>query len=122
MCPRAECPRHLDAVPRLDNAPPPAAPPERAATPLIDVETVRVHFPVPVSREEMGLFGTTQASPAEVLGLHRAEPVSPHLEVETYTWDVLPPAQRTESVVSSIARELDWVTAGLLRASEPLQA
>jgi peptide/nickel transport system ATP-binding protein len=37
----------LDAVPRLDNAPPPAPLPERTDTPLIDVETLRVHFPVP---------------------------------------------------------------------------
>jgi len=39
----------LAAVPRLDSAPPAAPLPEQAATaaPLIDAETVRVHFPVP---------------------------------------------------------------------------
>jgi hypothetical protein len=35
--------------------------------------------------------------------------VSGELEVETYTWDVLPPEQRTGSVDASIARELSWV-------------
>jgi oligopeptide/dipeptide ABC transporter ATP-binding protein len=37
----------LAAVPRLDDAPASAPPLDRTATPLIDVETVRVHFPVP---------------------------------------------------------------------------
>jgi oligopeptide/dipeptide ABC transporter ATP-binding protein len=37
----------LKAVPRLDSAPPPSALPAQSQTPLIDVEEVRVHFPVP---------------------------------------------------------------------------
>src|SRR5688572_21879815 len=46
-------PRHeytrmlLKAVPRLDSAPAPAPLPAQTEPPLIDVETVRVHFPVP---------------------------------------------------------------------------
>jgi oligopeptide/dipeptide ABC transporter ATP-binding protein len=39
----------LNAVPRLDSAPPPPSLPERGAAPLLDVETVRVHFPVPAA-------------------------------------------------------------------------
>ena len=31
-----------------------------------------------------------------------------HLEIETYTWDVLPPALKID-VVQSIAREYEWV-------------
>jgi ABC-type amino acid transport substrate-binding protein len=31
-----------------------------------------------------------------------------HLEVETYTWDVLPPALRSENVDDAIAREMTW--------------
>ena len=31
-----------------------------------------------------------------------------HLEVETYTWDVLPENMRTD-IVTSIVRELQWV-------------
>jgi peptide/nickel transport system ATP-binding protein len=46
----------LSAVPRLDSAPPPAPKPPRSDTPLLDVETVRVHFPVPGA----GLFGKRQ--------------------------------------------------------------
>ncbi len=49
-------------------------------------------------------------SSARCCRLHRAEPISTHLEVETYTWNVLPPhaAHRT-TWISAIARELAWV-------------
>jgi hypothetical protein len=69
----------------------------------------RVHFHVPVFLEQMTHFGTTQAFLAEILALHRAEPISPHLEVETYTWDVLPESYRSVDLSSAIARELNWV-------------
>ena len=35
------------------------------------------------------------------------------LEVETYTWDVLPPEYRTTDVCTAIARELAWVRSTL---------
>jgi hypothetical protein len=40
-----------------------------------------------------------------------------HLEVETYTWHVLPPEQRPPGelgLVESIAAELDWTRGQLL--------
>ena len=73
----------------------------------------RVHFHVPLYRAELGAFGNTQAFLARVLERQRQNPVSAQLEVETYTWDVLPPEQRTGGVVASIARELGWVQARL---------
>jgi sugar phosphate isomerase/epimerase len=76
---------------------------------------LRVHFHVPVFLEQMAHFGTTQAFLAEILALHRADPISPHLEVETYTWDVLPESVRTADLSSAIARELNWVKAQLLQ-------
>jgi len=75
---------------------------------------LRVHFHVPVFLEQMEHFGTTQAFLAQILAQHRADPVSRHLEVETYTWDVLPKAYRTAELGAAIARELDWVKAQLL--------
>lgn len=75
----------------------------------------RVHFHVPIVLEQMQHFGTTQAFLAEVLALHREQPLSPHLEVETYTWDVLPPEYRTADLSTAIARELNWVKARLLQ-------
>lgn len=69
----------------------------------------RVHFHVPLYRERLGAFINTQAFLARVLARQRAAPVTSELEVETYTWDVLPPDQRTGDVDASIARELSWV-------------
>jgi hypothetical protein len=31
------------------------------------------------------------------------------LEIETYTWEVLPPTSRTDDVVDQIAAEYHWV-------------
>lgn len=69
----------------------------------------RVHYHVPLFLEDMGAFASTQAFVREVLELHRREPVSAHLEVETYTWGVLPEAYRAASLPEAIARELQWV-------------
>jgi sugar phosphate isomerase/epimerase len=69
----------------------------------------RVHFHVPIFLETMQGFGTTQSYLREVLRLMAPtlEPVC--LEIETYTWDVLPPEYRTTDACSAIARELQWV-------------
>lgn len=75
----------------------------------------RVHFHVPVFLADLEAFSTTQNFLKEVIALHRKRPISPHLEVETYTWDVLPPEYRTVEVGEAIARELNWVL-GELRA------
>ena len=69
----------------------------------------RVHFHVPVFLEKMEHFGTTQSFLSEILRLHRAAPISAHLEVETYTWDVLPATYRNVELAAAIARELNWV-------------
>jgi len=73
----------------------------------------RVHFHVPIFQETLGPFRNTQPYLRELLALQREEPVSEHLEVETYTWDVLPPEYRSEDVVDAIVRELQWVTSVL---------
>jgi sugar phosphate isomerase/epimerase len=69
----------------------------------------RVHFHVPIFLAELKDFSTTQAFLREILDLHRKQPISQHLEVETYTWDVLPERYRQLDVASAIARELTWV-------------
>ena len=74
-----------------------------------DGEEWRVHFHVPVFLESLPDFDTTQAFLSEVLALHKADPISPHLEVETYTWDVLPQELRAGKVEDAVARELRWV-------------
>jgi hypothetical protein len=69
----------------------------------------RIHFHVPLFREELGPFASTQDYLRGVLRLLRREAYSPHLEVETYTWDVLPEAYRKEDIAVAVARELHWV-------------
>lgn len=69
----------------------------------------RMHLHVPLFREQLGLFGTTQAFLRRLLALIAGKPISPHLEVETYTWSVLPAKFRNDDIVSSVARELEWV-------------
>jgi hypothetical protein len=64
---------------------------------------------VPVFRRDLPPFASTQAFLEDILTLHRAAPVSPHLEVETYTWSVLPAAYRGDDMTAAIARELAWV-------------
>ena len=69
----------------------------------------RVHFHVPVFLEEMREFETTQTHLVELLALIKKHAACPYLEVETYTWDVLPPEYRTLSLDEAIVRELEWV-------------
>lgn len=69
----------------------------------------RVHFHVPIFLDDLGEFSSTQFFVQQALERHRRKPLSEHLEVETYTWDVLPAAYRTASVDDAIVRELDWV-------------
>ncbi len=71
----------------------------------------RVHFHVPVFESALGAFASTQADVIELLS--EAEELAPHLEVETYTFDVLPPEYRGASVTEAVARELSW-TLGVL--------
>jgi sugar phosphate isomerase/epimerase len=69
----------------------------------------RVHFHVPIFLDDLGRFATTQDFIRDILMRHRKSPITRHLEVETYTWDVLPPEYRNVDVDSAIVRELQWV-------------
>ncbi len=69
----------------------------------------RVHFHVPVFLEQLEEFSSTQPFVREILALHRQEARTQHLEVETYTWSVLPPRARDVPIEEAIARELLWV-------------
>lgn len=69
----------------------------------------RVHYHIPLFLDDLGPFSSTQSFVREALTLHRQKPISQHLEVETYTWGVLPERYRTTSLAPAIARELQWV-------------
>lgn len=69
----------------------------------------RTHFHVPVFLEELGPFRTTRFAIEDALKFHKATPLSRQLEIETYTWDVLPDNLKTGDIVDYVCRELDWV-------------
>lgn len=74
-----------------------------------DTEEWRIHFHVPIFLDDLGAFSSTRDFLEQILALHKLDPISPHLEIETYTWDVLPRATRGQSVDQDIVRELNWV-------------
>jgi sugar phosphate isomerase/epimerase len=69
----------------------------------------RVHCHVPVFMDKLPELETTQDFLREILDLHKAQSISPHLEVETYTFDILPEELRRVDVATAVARELTWV-------------
>ncbi|MEG6507780.1 metabolite traffic protein EboE [Methyloligella sp. 2.7D] len=74
---------------------------------------LRVHCHVPVFKDSFGEIGSTQDILKDVLALCREREISPHLEVETYTWNVLPEGWRQGDLASDIAREVQWVRSQL---------
>lgn len=68
----------------------------------------RVHFHVPLFTEEYGHLSSTQKDVSNTLALVKQENIKAHLEVETYTWDVLPEPLKLD-IQGSIVRELEWV-------------
>lgn len=71
-----------------------------------DLEEWRVHFHVPVFMDKTVDCGSTRFFLQEILPRF---PRDIPLEVETYTWTVLPPDLRAGSVTDSIVREIEWV-------------
>lgn len=69
----------------------------------------RIHFHVPVFLEGTSDLGTTQEHLVDLLNLLKGEDHCPYLEVETYTWDVIPTRYRELDKVAAISRELEWV-------------
>lgn len=79
-----------------------------ALTATDDAQEWRAHFHVPVFLENFGLVQSTQADIIKVLEIQMEKPFTDHLEVETYTWGVLPDSLKIP-LTQSIIRELEWV-------------
>lgn len=71
--------------------------------PFAEAEVWRVHYHVPVNADKLGPLGTTRADLKRALSAVKKLPYAPHLEVETYTWDVLPGEQ---DLVEGLTKEL----------------
>ena len=76
--------------------------------------TWRVHCHVPIFVERLDGLASTRPSLERLLALQRTEPIARHLEVETYTFDVLPEELRASGVDEAVARELLWARERLL--------
>ncbi len=65
----------------------------------------RIHFHVPVDAERLGPLHTTRPDLNRALQAVHQLDYAPHLEVETYTWGVLPDG-RSLDLVEGLSREL----------------
>ena len=66
--------------------------------------------------EESEMFGNTAAANISVLELLAADPqLCRHLEMETYTWGVLPPGLQGRDVVEQLSEEYAWCFARMER-------
>ena len=70
-----------------------------------DADVWRVHFHVPVDADHLGPLGTTRGELKRALAVIPELEYAPHLEVETYTWEVLP-GGGSPNIVDGFTREL----------------
>ena len=74
----------------------------------------RTHFHVPVFLDDLGDFKTTRFAIEDALAFHKQNKLSPQLEIETYTWDVLPDHLKTGDIIDYVVMEREWVREQLL--------
>jgi hypothetical protein len=83
------------------------------------VEEWRIHFHVPVFMETIQDLGSSRFFLEEILPLFPEKLV---LEVETYTWTILPPDLQGGTVTDCLVRELEWLAKTLGDANENITA
>ncbi|MEA5506204.1 metabolite traffic protein EboE [Halotia wernerae UHCC 0503] len=76
----------------------------------------RIHFHVPLFIRDYPLLQSTQDDIITVLNLLKNRQTCTHLEIETYTWEVLPEDMKLD-LSASIQREYEWVLSKLLAKS-----
>jgi hypothetical protein len=72
----------------------------------------RIHFHLPLFVERFGQLCSTQEETRAVLRLLREGNFCRHLEIETYTWEVLPDGLKAD-LLDSLEREYRWVLQAL---------
>jgi hypothetical protein len=79
-----------------------------------DAKEWRVHFHVPLHSPDGDWFDSTRDHIEGVFDLIKADPaLCNHLEMETYTWEVLPGDLKNRDVVDQLVGEYDWTLAEL---------
>jgi hypothetical protein len=87
-------------------------PPSAVRSPQL--EEWRIHFHVPLHAPAAPPFENTSDHLLGVLDLLAENPkLCSHLEMETYTWEVLPAELKSQGVVEQLASEYDWTLARL---------
>jgi len=72
----------------------------------------RIHFHIPLHSPDTDWFVSTRDHIVGALDLLKADPaLCTHLEIETYTWEVLPAEMKNRDVVGQLAGEYDWTLA-----------
>jgi hypothetical protein len=72
----------------------------------------RIHFHIPLHAKPTTLFNTTADHLLGVLGEVRRTPaLCRHFEMETYTWEVMPPELKNRNVVDQLVSEYEWTLA-----------
>ncbi len=77
-------------------------------------EEWRVHFHIPLHAQPETVFQSTTDHIHDTIRYLRQHPEAcQHLEMETYTWEVLPPALRAITVEDQLEKEYAWTLAAL---------
>jgi len=75
-------------------------------------EEWRVHFHIPLHARPTGAFEDTSDHVLGAMDWLSENPTQcSHIEMETYTWEVLPEAMRSEAVEDQLVKEYDWTLA-----------
>jgi hypothetical protein len=74
----------------------------------------RIHFHIPLHCPDGEWFASTRDHIDGVLDALQTDPsLCSHLEMETYTWEVLPAEMKNLTVVEQLVNEYDWTLAQL---------
>ncbi|NJY61953.1 metabolite traffic protein EboE [Salinimicrobium sp. CDJ15-81-2] len=87
-------------------------PPALEMLPATHATEWRIHFHVPIFAAEYDGICSTRQQIEKVLSIPNLKEITSHLEIETYTWDVLPEKDQN-SLTESIANEYRWVLRNL---------
>lgn len=82
------------------------------------ISEARVHFHVPLFYEGAGEIKSTAGLLSPDFFAQIRDGATSHVEIETYTFDVLPPDIRPPDITQSIAREYAWAVEHFQRTAE----
>lgn len=78
----------------------------------------RIHFHIPLHSRATEFFDNTSDHILGVMDALESNPrLCSHLEMETYTWEVLPPEMKNRDVVDQLVAEYQWCLKELARRS-----